>query len=258
MRECKMLKFERLQTIKDLLNENGSVSTSELSKLFSVTEETVRNDLADLQNEKKIKRVRGGAFLIEPMDNEVPIAIRTEMLQDEKNKIARICMNYINPGDTIAIDSSTTANCLAKLIKEARLSVTVITNSITNGTILMNCPSINLIILGGTLRSKSNSLVGNITNESIKKYVINKAFVSCSGLSMPAGPTDTNEQEAKIRENFFLSSEKNFLLADNTKFDFRTVYLISNFDALAYIITNERASTEWEEFLKERKIELLY
>ena len=237
-----MLKFERLQTIKDLLNENGSVSTSELSKLFSVTEETVRNDLADLQNEKKIKRVRGGAFLIEPMDNE----------------IASICINYINPGDTIAIDSSTTANCLAKLIKEARLSVTVITNSITNGTILMNCPSINLIILGGTLRSKSNSLVGNITNESIKKYVINKAFVSCSGLSMPAGPTDTNEQEAKIRENFFLSSEKNFLLADNTKFDFRTVYLISNFDALAYIITNERASTEWEEFLKERKIELLY
>lgn len=67
-----MLKFERLKIIKDLLNKNGSVSISELSKLFSVAEETVRNDLADLQNEKN-KRVRGGAFLIEPMD--IPIAI---------------------------------------------------------------------------------------------------------------------------------------------------------------------------------------
>ena len=223
-----MLKFERLRIIENLLYENGSVSTSELSKI------------------------------IEPGDNEVPITIRNEMLQDEKESIANICLDYINPGDTIAIDSSTTANCLAKMIKEAELSVTVITNSITNGSILMNSKNVNLIILGGTLRGKSNSLVGNITNESIKKYVINKAFVSCSGLSIPAGPTDTNEQEAKIRENIFYSSEKNFLLADNTKFDFRTVYLISDFDSIDYIITDQKASSEWKEFLAEKKIELLY
>jgi DeoR/GlpR family transcriptional regulator of sugar metabolism len=253
-----MLKFERLRIIENLLYENGSVSTSELSKMFDVTEETVRNDLVELQNANKIKRVRGGAFLIEPGDNEVPITIRNEMLQDEKESIANICLDYINPGDTIAIDSSTTANCLAKMIKEAELSVTVITNSITNGSILMNSKNVNLIILGGTLRGKSNSLVGNITNESIKKYVINKAFVSCSGLSIPAGPTDTNEQEAKIRENIFYSSEKNFLLADNTKFDFRTVYLISDFDSIDYIITDQKASSEWKEFLAEKKIELLY
>lgn len=253
-----MLKFERLRIIENLLYENGSVSTSELSKMFDVTEETVRNDLVELQNANKIKRVRGGAFLIEPVDNEVPITTRNEMLQDEKKSIANICLDYINPGDTIAIDSSTTANCLAKMIKEAELSVTVITNSITNGSILMNSKNVNLIILGGTLRGKSNSLVGNITNESIKKYVINKAFVSCSGLSIPAGPTDTNEQEAKIRENIFYSSEKNFLLADNTKFDFRTVYLISDFDSIDYIITDQKASSEWKDFLAEKKIELLY
>lgn len=253
-----MLKFERLRIIENLLNENGSVSTSELSKMFDVTEETVRNDLVELQNANKIKRVRGGAFLIQTVDNEVPITIRTEMLLDEKNRIAQICLEYIKPGDTIAIDSSTTAISLAKLIKEAELSVTVITNSITIGSILMNVKSVNLIILGGTLRSKSNSLVGNITNESIKKYVINKAFVSCSGLSMPAGPTDTNEQEAKIRENLFLASEKNFLLADNTKFNFRTVYLISDFDSIDYIITDQKASKDWLEFLQDKKIELLF
>lgn len=74
---------------------------------------------------------------------------------------------------------------------------------------------------------------------------------------MPAGPSDTNEQEAKIRENLFLASEKNFLLADNTKFDFRTVYLISDFDSIDYIITDQKASQEWQEFLAERNIELL-
>ncbi|MBO0451538.1 DeoR/GlpR family DNA-binding transcription regulator [Candidatus Enterococcus murrayae] len=253
-----MLKFERLRIIENLLNENGSVSTSELSKMFDVTEETVRNDLVELQNANKIKRVRGGAFLIEPVDNEVPITIRTEMLQDEKNRIAQIALEYIHPGDTIAIDSSTTAISLAKLIKEAQLSVTVITNSIINGSILMDSKNVNLIILGGTLRGKSNSLVGNITNESIGKYVINKAFVSCSGLSMPAGPSDTNEQEAKIRESIFLSSEKNFLLADNTKFDFRTVYLISDFESIDCIITNQNVSKEWSNFLAEKKIELRY
>ncbi|MGL9971949.1 hypothetical protein [Enterococcus sp. DIV1420a] len=140
-------------------------------------------------------------------------------------------------------------NCLEKLVKEAKISVTVI----TNGTILMNCSIINLIILGRTLHSKSNALVGNITTELIKKYVINKAFISCSGLSMPVGPTDTNEQESKISGNSFLASEQNFLLADNTKFDFKTVYLNSSFDSLDYIVTNERASKEWKEFLTEKK-----
>lgn len=60
------------------------MSISELSKLFNVTEETVRNDLAELQSDNTVKRGRGGAFLIEPSDNEVPFGIRSEMLKNEK------------------------------------------------------------------------------------------------------------------------------------------------------------------------------
>lgn len=233
------------------------MSISELSKLFNVTEETVRNDLAELQSDNTVKRVRGGAFLIEPSDNEVPFGIRSEMLKNEKKQIAKTCIQFIKSGDTIALDSSTTVNCLAKEIEQSDLSITVITNSIVNANILMNCKNINLVVLGGVLRSKSKSLIGQVTDESIKWYVVDKSFVSCSGLSMKFGPTDTNEQESRIRESFFQASETNYLLADNTKFDYRTAFLISHFDLIDYVVTNEEPAKKWRNYLEKNKVKLL-
>lgn len=253
-----MHKFERLQIIEKLLEEKGSVVISKLSDMFKVTEETIRNDLAELQDANKIKRVRGGAYLIETVDNEVPISIRNEMLQEEKQKISQNCMPYINHGDTIALDSSTTASTLANLIKESDLSITVITNSFIVGNILMDVKSINLIILGGNLRRKSNSLIGHLTNESIKNYVIDKAFISCSGVTLPNGPTDMNEQEAKIRQSLVFASKKTFLLTDNTKFSYSTPYLIADFNAIDYIIADQNVTKEWQEFLKEKKVQLIF
>ena len=53
---------KRRKKILDILNEEGKVKVSELSQIFSISEVTIRNELADLEREKAQERVHGGAI----------------------------------------------------------------------------------------------------------------------------------------------------------------------------------------------------
>lgn len=59
-----MLVAERQKKIVELVNERLSIRVSELSKIFSVTEETIRRDLEKLEKENLLMRSHGGAVSI--------------------------------------------------------------------------------------------------------------------------------------------------------------------------------------------------
>lgn len=58
-----MLREERLREIEDMLKSNGMVEVAKLSRLFNVTEMTIRRDLDDLVQRKIAVRSHGGAML---------------------------------------------------------------------------------------------------------------------------------------------------------------------------------------------------
>ncbi len=126
----KMLAEGRLKEIERILNEKGSVIISNLSKIFKVSEETIRRDLEKLEKKNILKRVRGGAYLLSDNDKQVPLEIREQIFLEEKHEIAQECVNHIEDGETLMIDSSTTAICVAQEIEKKGLKLTVITNSI--------------------------------------------------------------------------------------------------------------------------------
>ncbi len=253
-----LMKYDRLQEILKQLNNTGSVKVTDLSKMLNVTEETIRKDLATLEKEKKLKRVRGGAYQPKTLDKEVPVLLRETMLKEEKTNMAGKCLQFIEDGESIALDSSTTSLSIATLLSMTTLKITVISNSLDIANVLKDHKSIKLIIIGGNFRNVTHSFIGVNAQNVISRYLIDKAFISSSGMSLHIGPTDYSEEESLIRKQFLQQSEKNYLVVDHTKFDFRTIHLIDDFSHISTIITDQKPSPEWIHFFQSNNIQLIY
>lgn len=239
-----VLPVERLKKIEELLTENGSVVVSNLSTQFNVSEETIRRDLEKLSKTMKFRRVRGGAFLYESSDTEVPVRIREKIYIEEKQVIGLKSVEFINDGETIILDSSTTALYIAKILNESKKKVTVITNSIAISTELAENSNIKVISLGGTMRRSTKSFVGYMTTDHLSHLHADKAFISCTSVNLDFGISDSHGLESRVRKEMLKHAKQKFLVVDYTKFEEPAMNKICDFEELDYIIVDKKIDSK--------------
>lgn len=249
-----MLALTRKNQIRKLVLEKKSVTVSDLSKRFSVTEETIRRDLKSLEEAGVLIRTYGGAFIQEGVMNDVQMTIREGAYVPNKQKIARKCAEFIQNGDTISLDASTTAFHICNEIKNTRL--TILTDSLKSINYLSEFENINLISTGGTLERNYFSFIGRAASQTIREYYVDKVFVSCRSLDMEHGITEANEHIAAVRRLLIERANEVFLIADHSKFDKVSFVNICDFDKIDSIIVDQPLSSEWHEFLEARHINL--
>ncbi|MBU9714216.1 DeoR/GlpR family DNA-binding transcription regulator [Evansella tamaricis] len=250
-----MLPIARKNKIKELIVEKKSVTVSEMTKLFQVTEETIRRDLKQLEDEGFLHRTYGGAYISEGVQNDVDVNLREYIHVEGKNKIASKCLAFIKNGDSIFLDASTTSLVIASMLKERKL--TVVTNSIKVVNTLTDYPDINLVVIGGTLSKSSLSNLGRNAEYNMTNYFFDTAFISCRSISMQHGITDSNEQQAGIRKLAAEHANHVYLVADYTKFDKTSFASICGFDAIDHVIVDKELSQEWHEFLDSQEVALI-
>lgn len=252
-----MFAIERRRKIISILEERSSVMVPELSKIFDVTEETVRRDLEKLEMEGLLKRTYGGAVAVESTNMELPLKIREVTNIENKQSIGIKVAGFIEDGNTIALDSSTTALQVAKHIKSKR-RITVITNSMNIVYELSNAKDCMVISTGGNLRPSSMGFVGRLAEESIKKFNVDKAIISCKGVHMDREVTESNEAEAEVKKAMVEAADKVFLLVDSTKFNRISFVNMLKLEQVGTIFTDKKLNEEWEQLLSERNVELVY
>lgn len=252
-----MLAVERQKRILQILHREGIVKVQHLSKKFNVSEETVRRDLNKLELLGGFTRTYGGAYITKNVNPDIDIHIREEFYREGKEDIGSLCAEIVEDGDTIILDSSTTALHIAeKVMRKEHL--TVITNAVKIITTLSENSSIKIISTGGTIRSRPLSFIGPEAEATLSKYFADKAFVSCTGADITHGLTDTNEHDASIRRLMFHQAAKRILVADVTKFGKTAFSFIAPFDTVDTVISDKALSVEWEDFLKRQKIVHVY
>jgi len=154
-----LLPNQRREKILDLLQEDGSAKVATLAKVFKVTEVTIRQDLEKLEAEGFIIKEHGGAFLKNAFDATRGLALMNQANLDKKSLIAQKCLEFIEVGDTIILDSgSTTTEIAKKLIGFKHL--TVITNALNIALMLGSEPGIEVIVTGGEFKPPTLSLTG--------------------------------------------------------------------------------------------------
>jgi DeoR/GlpR family transcriptional regulator of sugar metabolism len=246
-----MLPIARKSKIKELIIEKKSVTVAELTNLFNVTEETVRRDLKQLEDEGYLSRTYGGAFISDGVQNDVNVNIREYIHVEGKKKIASKCLSFIKNGDSIFLDASTTSLVIATMLQDKKL--TVVTNSMKVVNVLAESAN-NIVVIGGTLAKTSLSNLGRNAEFNMKNYFFDSAFISCRSVSMHHGITDSNEQQAGIRRLAAEHANHVYLVADYTKFDKTSFASICWFDQINHLVVDKELSEEWHSFLKEQEV----
>ena len=115
---------ERHSRILSLLQQNGSISVTQLSELFKVSEVTIRKDLSYLEQQKKLYRTHGSAILISPYISDRHVNEKEKKNVAEKRAIGAAAAALVSEDDSIIIASGTTMAFLAREIKPVgRLTV---------------------------------------------------------------------------------------------------------------------------------------
>jgi DeoR/GlpR family transcriptional regulator of sugar metabolism len=249
-----MLIMDRLKRIEKLVNERGSIRVSELSQLCEVTEETIRKDLDRLESEGRLIRSHGGALSIKEESQETPYFQREAENKEEKKQIAHEALNHIQPNDCIALDASTTAWYMAQLIPDIR--ITVLTNSIKVAVELSKKPSIKVVSTGGILSSNSLSFVGPLAVNTLNQFHVNKAFISCKGVHMERGISETNELQALVKHSMIALADAVYLVSDYSKFGAQAFALVASWSQIQHVITDNKTDKGYLDQLRQMAIQV--
>jgi DeoR/GlpR family transcriptional regulator of sugar metabolism len=239
-----LLAEERKDTIIQMLEEEGSVKVSKLTKLFDVSIETIRRDLESLEKEGLLKRVYGGAVLKKNEVQKLNYINREKEFINEKREIAKIAIKYIEDGQSIALNDSTTNIEIARELKNNFKELTVITNSLMIANELDDAESFTVILAGGILNSKERAFFGELPKKLLSNFIADKAFISVGGVSLIRGITDFMPEEVQIEKGLIEISQETIILADSSKMDKISLIKLEDIHEVNLIITDSKLDSK--------------
>lgn len=244
-----ILPEERKNEILNELKRTGKVKVIDLATQFNVSEETIRRDLIQLEEQGLLKKVYGGAILANFQTGEPPFMQRTTVNQEAKIKIGKKAVELISDGDVIVIDVGTTTVELARCI-QSKKNITILTNSIPVSAVLTE--SLNqqkftgeIILLGGQIDPKQQSVSGRLTEQVLNQFNINKAFISAGGVSIQNGVSNYHLNETMVSRTMVEVSKQIILLTDYSKFGIDTFCKICPLEKIDAIVCDQSPPESW-------------
>jgi len=251
-----MLATQRREKIVDLLREDGSAKVLDLAKIFKVTEVTIRQDLEKLDKEGIIIREHGGAFLKNVKDQVKTFSLANQENLDKKELIAKKCLEFINAGDTIILDSGSTTTEVAKKLRGMK-NLTVITNALNIALILGAEPGIEVVVTGGEFKPPTLSLTGQKTADFFKGLHVQKLFLATAGISLKAGLTYPSISDLVVKRAMIEAAETTYLVADSSKMGRSSFASLGALSLIDYIITDSAIDKKHKQVFRDNEIELI-
>lgn len=246
-----MYAAERKQAILNQVERENSVSVDDLAKEYKVSPVTIRSDLKDLHERKLLLRTHGGATKIaEPQKN---LIINTEYDKrkkqniEEKQNIARKAVNYIQEGDCIILDASSTCYELAKLLFEQQIRVTVLTSGLRTANLLKESPFFTVVIIGGIVKANSNAIESTIGIQILENFSVNSYFTSSYAISVEDGLSDFSLYEAELKKEFVQAASRTFALVDHTKFEKKAIVRFCPTEKISLLVSDDALTDDVKE-----------
>ena len=247
---------QRRIKILELIREDGHAKVQQLSKIFGVTEVTIRQDLEMLDQLGYIQREHGGAFLKDVGSFAKTGKLFNQTRMDEKREIARKAVAFIHENDIIILDSGSTTTEIAKLLLNYK-NLTVITNALNIALILGENPGINLVVTGGEFKAPTLSLTGQMSADIIKTLHANKLYLATAGISSDLQLTYPSLSDLVVKQSMIESSDQVFLVADSSKIGVSAFASLGPISLANFFITDSMITEEQLEKMKESGINIL-
>jgi DeoR family transcriptional regulator, fructose operon transcriptional repressor len=246
---------KRKQQILELLASDGSVTVSDLSSLLGVSTVSIRRDLRDLQAAGLLKRTHGGAMTGHIAAFEPSEAEKEDQLREEKVAIAEVAAAMVQEGETVLLDAGSTTLQIAKLLKSRR-DLAVITNALNVAAELASGEA-ETTLIGGSLRTKTLSLVGPVAESTLASLYVDRLFLAANGIDLKRGLTTPNVLEAHTKRTMVKSARAVIVVADHTKFGRVTVSQFCEIGEIHCLITDSGAPADFVSAMEKRGVRVI-
>lgn len=246
---------ERREQIIKMVNENRMVKNSDLMERFDISIETVRRDLKFLEKLGYIQCVYGGAVIKGAGVNQADFKVNSAKNVQEKNAIGQAAAKLVDRGDTLYFEDGTTVMAMTQYLKDV-VPITVVTNSLRIGMAMSGVLDCTVMLLGGQLQPGSLEMQGFQTEENLKMFNIDKAFIGATGITethFTDNPTDTGY----IRRRVINDSSQAIVLADHSKFGVRNALKFAAINELDIVVTDDGTPEKYVECLRNTGLEVV-
>jgi DeoR family fructose operon transcriptional repressor len=240
--------IRRYEKIMEALLANKEVTVLELSERLQVSGKTIREDLGKLEEQKLLMRVHGGAMLAQN-DQLGILSTREANIKHkaEKMEIAAKALQYIKPGDVIALDGGSTILEIARGLDNKPL--TIITNDLYVINELTAKDQIRLVVPGGY--RVRNFLAGDEAVAYIRRLNVQKAFVSATALHLEYGLSIYTGDLIAFKQALVETAQMTYAVIDHFKFGQSALHTFAALADIDIIITDEGLSEETAEAYKQ-------
>ncbi len=248
-----MLTEERHRIILDLLKEREAIKIQEIADVTNASESTIRRDLTQLEQEKYLKRIHGGASRLQGKLKELSVSEKSSKSFHEKQMIGKYAASLIENGDCIFLDAGTTTLSMIDFLPD--LDIVVVTNGLTHVDLLLQ-KGFKTYVAGGYVKPITKAMVGSGAVESLQQYRFDKAFMGTNGIHTQYGFTTPDPEEAQVKRTAIELSREAMFLSDDSKFGEIAFSKIVDLEK-AMIITNALDTDHETAFMKQTTIKVV-
>lgn len=246
---------DRQSRIQKLIQEQGIVKVAELSKMFGVTELTIRRDLDVLEKHGILDRTHGGAILRHRMRIEPLYTEKDQINRGAKELIGQAVNQFVEEGDTLLINTGSTTSQVLRHLSGKKLRV--ITSN-AGAVVEVKDPDVELILTGGLFRRQSNSLIGGFAHCVLNHVCGSKAIIGIDGISINYGLTTPIHQEAEVTRLMIERTQGPVIVvADHTKMGVVSNFVTAPIDKISMLITDKKIEANFREELEHRNIQVV-
>ena len=226
-----------------------------LCRELDASESSVRRDLDILEGEKLLRRVYGGAVLLQtPAARAFDYAIESVRLSDEKDRIARLAAGLIEDGQTVILDGGSTVATVARELSSKSLHI--ITNSLPIAESFETLRNIELTLTGGYLDPRLRVMLGPFC-EQMLGAIRADALIMGIGSITESGFSNNNTLVVGSEQKMIEIAGKVIIVADHTKFGRGGMIPVAPLSAADIVISNKGLAPEYIDLLRANGVEVL-
>jgi DeoR/GlpR family transcriptional regulator of sugar metabolism len=236
---------ERRDTIMRMLLEQDHVTVHDLADRFNVSAMTVHRDLDALESIGVLRKVRGGATAQPTAVYESSLRFRLGKMPEAKRRIAEAAAQRVKPGESVALDDSTTALAMLPYLAEiGQLTVVTYFASVIEEVGRLTPDTLRLIVVGGAYSHKYHAFGGVLAQQQLMRLSVDHSFISVPAVDVPRGAFHQELDQAALKRTLVEIAQDSALLVDATKFESSALHLVVELSELDAIYVDDSARAE--------------
>ncbi|WP_146403610.1 DeoR/GlpR family DNA-binding transcription regulator [Planctomycetes bacterium CA13] len=237
----------RRERLRSLIQTRGFVALGELAESLQVSESTIRRDLEQLEHSGDARRTHGGVFWTGSPSTMRVFGNRRDTMWAAKSSIGRIASELVEDHDTILLDGGSTTYELARHLVKRPLQV--VTNSLPVAHLLSSSESIDLIMIGGSVRGRTAVAIGPMADTMLRTLSVGKLFLSVAGIT-ERGCFNSDMMLVESEKAMIAAADQVIVVSDSNKFGKVSLSRICGLGDVNALVTDSGIHSEWKQRLE--------